>query len=124
MSAQETAVWFVTKAVVQNGECLDWKFATSNGYPVANGGSKDFGGSRHVYRFVVEQLVVRRRLLRHEVVHHTCNNRRCLNLAHLAVVRPEENNAEMLERTSYEKRIAQLEAEVVRLNKIIEELRK
>ncbi len=44
-------------------------------------------------------------------VHHNCSNRRCCNPDHLRQVTTEENLAEMFERTSYLKRIAELEAE-------------
>lgn len=42
-------------------------------------------------------------------VHHKCGDRRCVNPAHLQVVRPIENVAEMLERNAYLRRIAELE---------------
>lgn len=42
-------------------------------------------------------------------VHHACAHRACCNPAHLRVVTPQENTAEMMERNYYINRIKQLE---------------
>jgi hypothetical protein len=51
------------------------------------------------------------------VVHHTCGVRSCINPAHLQLVTPHENNAEMLERKSYKRKIKELEQQVKLLEK-------
>lgn len=45
-------------------------------------------------------------------VHHACANRACCNPDHLQTISMRENNAEMLERKYYRRRIEQLEREV------------
>lgn len=45
-------------------------------------------------------------------IHHTCANRSCVNPSHLAPVTYASNTAEMLERTYYKRRIAELEAQL------------
>ena len=44
------------------------------------------------------------------VVHHKCGNALCFRPSHLQAVTPAENNAEMYERRTLNKRIAELEA--------------
>lgn len=53
-----------------------------------------------------------------EPVHHKCANTLCVNPDHLQVITPEENTAEMFERHSYMKRIAELESELQRLTEL------
>ncbi len=53
-------------------------------------------------------------------IHHACGNHRCLNIKHLMTVTPQVNNAEMIERHAYKRRIAELEAEVTRLRAELE----
>ena len=43
-------------------------------------------------------------------IHHKCANTRCVTLDHLQPVTTRENNAEMMERQFYKKRIKDLEA--------------
>ena len=45
-------------------------------------------------------------------VHHTCGESMCVNPLHLQAITPHENTAEMLERTYYKRRIAELEAQL------------
>jgi hypothetical protein len=45
----------------------------------------------------------------HMPVHHTCAEPLCVNPAHLQVITPAQNVAEMLERRHYQQRIAELE---------------
>jgi len=49
------------------------------------------------------------------VIHHECHNRSCINPNHLGAVTPIENTAEMVERRTYQRQIAELEAEIRRL---------
>ncbi|WP_149030425.1 hypothetical protein [Kitasatospora sp. MBT66] len=49
-------------------------------------------------------------------IHHKCAVRACVNPLHLQAVTPVENTAEMLERKALKARIAELEAELARLN--------
>ncbi len=44
------------------------------------------------------------------VVHHICSNSSCVNIKHLQIVTHHENLAEMLLRTSYINKIAELES--------------
>ena len=48
----------------------------------------------------------------HEVIHHTCGNRQCINPRHLQATGSHENQAEMRERHGYQRRIAELEAQL------------
>ena len=52
-------------------------------------------------------------------VHHKCTNGMCVNPAHLQLVTSKDNTAEMVERTFYLRRIAQLEAEVAELKGLL-----
>jgi hypothetical protein len=49
-------------------------------------------------------------------VHHACGNRKCVNPDHLQLVTTAENNAEMLARTAFLSRIADLEAALAALD--------
>jgi hypothetical protein len=44
------------------------------------------------------------------VIHHTCANSNCVNIKHLQAITQQENVAEMLLRTSYVNKIAELES--------------
>lgn len=45
-------------------------------------------------------------------IHHICGDRRCLNIDHLQLVDPKANNAEMIERHAYRRKIRRLEEEL------------
>lgn len=82
------------------------------GYPVISLGSS--GKSAQAHR-VAYELGSGEVLTGGEVVHHKCSVRHCVEYTHLQKVDGTNNTAEMLERTWYLKRIAELEAEVARL---------
>jgi len=51
------------------------------------------------------------------VIHHECHTRSCINPDHLKAVTPIENTAEMIERKTYQREIAELKAEIKRLKR-------
>jgi len=86
--------------------CWIWSHALNNyGY-----------GQQTVYRTtwlahrIAASAQAGRRLTRSDSVHHICAVKACCNPDHLQILTPQENNAEMMERTSYQRRIAELEA--------------
>lgn len=95
--------------VEKTDTCWNWTGALINGY----GSIGVDGRTRRAHRVAYELLVgpTDNSL----VLHHTCGNRRCVNPAHLQEITYQDNNAEMLERRQYKKRIAELETEVARL---------
>lgn len=96
LSAVRTAV--LNQVEVDPNECWIWQRKTNEGYAVVRIGNREAS----VHRLVMGEP--------DGVVHHTCSNRRCVNPGHLQVVTHAENVAEMLERRTYQERIAQLEA--------------
>lgn len=88
------------------GQCWLWQGSCDNkGYPKLNVGSRNKRRSGHR---VLAELIQGDPLPSYMPVHHVCANRSCLNPAHLQVVQPHENAAEMLERAYYRRRIAEL----------------
>ena len=87
-----------------SGACRLWTRRTSGRYPQV----KVRGRERPAHRLMA--LAARGgEDLGHMPVHHICANSLCIEPSHLQVVTPEENTAEMLERSHYLARIHSLE---------------
>lgn len=88
--------------------CRLWQGAKSaRNYPVVNG--SDELGTNLAHR-VAYILATGDTPAPHEPIHHKCGQSLCVEAAHLQKVNSWENSAEMLERTHYKRRIADLEA--------------
>lgn len=81
----------------------------SSGYAAAYLDGKTWDGHRLSYHHLVAPIPPG------AVIHHRCATRICVNPAHLQATTHDDNNAEMVMRQWYERRIAGLEAEVGRL---------
>jgi hypothetical protein len=77
-----------------------------NGYPRATVNGSSVLIHRLAYQLWVSEIQ------EHEVIHHTCGNRRCVNPKHLQATGSHQNQAEMRERHAYQRRIAELEAQL------------
>lgn len=96
---------FWAKVVKAEG-CWEWTAAKDMyGYSTFVGDGDYHTGHRFSYDLHNETKTPS-----HIPIHHKCGNRGCVNPEHLQAVTPRENNAEMLERNFYLRRIAQLEA--------------
>lgn len=86
-------------------KCLVWQ-ASSNrgsGYGQVRWKQRVVSSHRLAYEAFVGEIP------ESSVVHHTCANKICINPKHLQLVTPQENLVEMLERTSMQKKIVELE---------------
>jgi len=83
---------------------------------VRNGTGRTFRAHRLAYAMWVGPIP------KGTVIHHTCNNRPCVNPDHLQAITPEENTAEMIERRTYLKEIRELKKRIRELKKRIRDL--
>lgn len=90
--------------------CWNWIGSSVGG---GYGSFSNKGKTNRAHRVAYELWVGE--LGENSVVHHTCAVRSCVNPAHLQLVTPQENSAEMLERNAYIARIEELEAEIKQL---------
>ena len=91
-----------------SGACLLWTRRTSGGYPQVKIRKRE----RQAHRLMASAARGGEDL-GHMPVHHICANSLCIEPSHLQVVTPEENTAEMLERSHYLARIHSLEQALV-----------
>ncbi|MGW0249857.1 hypothetical protein ACWDYH_24835 [Nocardia goodfellowii] len=95
-----------------SGNCRIWAgFIAANGY----GSTTIRHSSKIVHRLMLHAKM--RGALGDMTTHHICANRACIEPSHIEPVSQAANNAEMLLRGDYERRIVELEAEVARLSK-------
>lgn len=98
------------KFVEKTDECWLWTgYTTANGYGQFRADGRVSYAHRVAYALWVEEVP------EGSVVHHICAVRNCVNPAHLQAVTPQENVAEMVERTYYKDRIAELEDTIAAL---------
>jgi len=88
--------------VTQNG-CWEYPSLSVKGY-----GALSVNGKQRIAHRLTASLT-KPEFTRHMQVHHACANRACCNPEHLRIVTAHENTAEMMERSYYLKRIAELE---------------
>ena len=93
-----------------SSECWEWQGESRGGYPVMTFAKRKV----FVHRMSLEMKLGRG--LGIEAAHHICANAICVNPHHLQPVSARENMAEMIQRNYFVKRIAELEAEVARLD--------
>ena len=110
LAVEERFLSFVNKT----DECWIWTGCTMRvGYGQFSIDKRSHRAHRVAYKLWVGEIPDG------SVVHHTCSVRNCVNPAHLQIVTPAENTAEMLERQFYVTRIKELEEQVEELeNKI------
>lgn len=87
-------------------KCWNWSLATPEGYGVISVKGKMYKAHRVSYAAFIGEVPS------NQPIHHKCNNPSCVNPKHLQLITHIENTAEMMERNSYVKRIAELEAKL------------
>jgi hypothetical protein len=90
--------------------CLQWQAYSANGYGWMKYNGKKVGAHRVAWEVFYGDIP------EGSVIHHICHNGICVNPKHLRAVTPQENNAEMMEKKYYLKRIAELESRLERCN--------
>lgn len=98
------------RCTVTSAGCWEWQGKVKSGYPIWHVSGKQL----LLHRISVEMKYAAK--LGSQAAHHMCGNSCCVNPAHLQPVTSVENTAEMLARRSYEDRIAELEAELRRID--------
>ena len=91
------------RCTVTASECWEWPQRDGSGYPLWPVRGSKF----RVHRLVLE--VKHGRPLGQQAAHHRCANTQCVNPEHLQPVTHAGNNVEMMQRTYYLARIAELE---------------
>lgn len=87
--------------------CVLWTGAkNSRNYPVIHGSGEMGTNLAHRVAYII---ATGDNPEPHEPIHHKCGQSLCIEPSHLQKVESWENSAEMLERTFYKRRIAQLE---------------
>lgn len=96
------------RTVVEPGKgCWLWQgHVGTHGYGTVRSNRKHYQVHRLAYILLTGELP------EGSVVHHKCGVKVCINPAHLQAVTPAENVAEGLERSSYKRRIRELEAQL------------
>ena len=92
------------------GGCWEWQGRASRGYGTVKFDKRQVA----VHRASLEMRLGRG--LGSEAAHHMCANSMCVNPEHLQPISARENTAEMIQRNYFLARIAELEAEVARLD--------
>lgn len=90
--------------------CWEWPRVNGRGYPTASFARKNYG----LHRMALEARLMRP--LGVDQAHHICATAACVNPSHLQPISARENIAEMHQRNVYLARIAELEAELRRLD--------
>lgn len=100
------------RVLVSAAGCWDWQGLSKDGYAVVRWGKKPV---REValHRAVLEAKSGAQLGVQH--AHHICGNRLCVNPDHLQPVTYRDNVAEMLARSAYVNRIAELERALAEL---------
>ena len=114
MDAQDAAVEQRFLGYVDKTEtCWHWTgYVMSVGY-----GQFHWNGTKRAHRVAYRLWIGE--IPEGSVVHHSCSTRHCVNPEHLQIVSPNENIAEMLERTYYKERIKELEENIRQLDEKI-----
>lgn len=98
---------------IKAGACILHPASKGHRYATISYKGKRYKAHRFVYAALVAPLDAS------EVVHHKCSNKRCINPEHLQPITAMENNAEMMQRHYYLRRIEDLEAENRKLKKLV-----
>jgi hypothetical protein len=105
--------------VSEINSCWVWDGRLRRGYGVVQYTKKASPETKNVqlqaHRLMYEAYH-RTKITPGSVIHHTCANCACIHPNHLQMIDPQSNNAEMLERRYYQKRISELECALSELD--------
>ncbi|MGW2864269.1 HNH endonuclease signature motif containing protein [Streptomyces sp. NPDC001205] len=112
MDEREVARMHIERSI-KAGSCILHPAARNQRYATITYKRRRYKAHRFVFAALVAPL--------HdgEVVHHKCANKRCINPEHLQSITTVENNAEMMQRHYYLKRIEDLESENRKLKELV-----